>query len=134
MNETTNPTARASRRYLIEFGIAMTAYLAVVGLSVWVLRHLVTSGPLYYLIALLPVVPIVFVLVAVVRYLRASDEFTRIVQLEALAASAGITALLAVTYGFLQGVGFPKPSAWWTYLVVMVAWGVASPIVARRYR
>ncbi len=130
---TTNPTTAASRRYLVEFGIAVVVYLVVNAASAWALRH-VANGPLHYLIAIVPVVPIAFVLVAVLRYLRCSDEFTRMVHVEALAISAGITAMLAVTYGFLESAGFPKLSAWWTYAALMVFFGAANPFVARRYR
>jgi hypothetical protein len=128
-----NPTAEASRRYFVEFSTAIVVYLAVTGASVWAVRH-VTSGPLHYLLAIVPVVPIAVVFVAVLRYLNASDEFTRMVHVEALAISAGVTAMLAVTYGFLESAGFPKLSAWWTYVVVMITWLIANPFVARRYR
>ena len=43
-------------------------------------------------------------------------------------------ALLAITYGFLETVGLPHLSAWFTYAAVMLAWIVAQPFVARRYR
>jgi hypothetical protein len=135
MNQTSvNPATLACRRYRVEFFVSMAAYAAVLFACVWLLKHAVHGGSLYYLLALLPVGPCAFAFAAVVRYLHAADELTRMVQLEALAISAGVTAMLSITYGFLEGVGFPHLSAWWTYAIVMVTWGLAVPIVARRYQ
>jgi hypothetical protein len=53
--------------------------------------------------------------------------------LEALAISAGITAALAVTYTFLEGVGFPHSQAWWAFVSLDVFWGLSLPFVKRRY-
>ena len=128
-----NPANLASRRYKIDFTVSMVAYVVVLFGSIWALGRLPSSGAFHYVVAMLPVVPVVFVFIAVVRYLRSTDEFTRAVQLESLAIAAGITAMLSVTYGFLELVGFPHLSAWITYLVVMGSWAIAKIFVARRY-
>ena len=41
---------------------------------------------------------------------------------------------IAATYGLLENVDFPHPSAWFTYGVVTLVWGCVQPFVARRYR
>jgi hypothetical protein len=53
--------------------------------------------------------------------------------LEALAIAAGITAALAITYTFLEGVGFPHSQAWWAFASIDIFWAVSLPFVKRRY-
>ena len=131
--KTENPTSAARRRYLIEFTLSMAAYVVIVLISVRAINHGLPD-PWKLVFALLPLVPVAFVFAAIVRYMSSIDELQRQINIEALALAAGITALLAITYGFLETVGLPHLSAWFTYAAVMLAWLVAQPFVARRYR
>jgi len=79
-------------------------------------------------------IPAVFVFVSIVGYLLATDELVRRVAVDSLALAGGATALVAVTYGLLEGDGLPRPSAWWTYGVFMVSWIISSYFAWRRYR
>ncbi|MDP9018487.1 MAG: hypothetical protein M3N19_09220 [Candidatus Eremiobacteraeota bacterium] len=128
-----NPATAADRRYKIEFWTAMTAYVVVLFVSVWLVKR-VPENPWHTIIALLPAIPIVFVFVAMVHYMAATDELERQIKFESLALAAGITALASVTYGFLELAGFPPLSAWFTYLTVMISWAIATPFVARKYK
>jgi hypothetical protein len=130
MTNTTNPITQARRRYLFEFGIFMTAYVAVC--LFWMFHGI--NGHERIAIALLAMIPIVFVFAAMVRYVLRTDEFDRKVTVESLALAGGATALIAATYGLLEAAGFPKQSAWWTYSVFMIGWIVAKVIVLRRYK
>ncbi len=131
--KTPNPTTAANRRYAIEFALSMLAYVVVLVISITVINY--GLPPAWKLVfALLPIIPIAFVFAAIVRYVGSIDELQRRIHIESLALAAGITALLAVTYGFLETVGLPHLSAWFTYAAVMVAWLIARPFVARRYR
>jgi O-antigen/teichoic acid export membrane protein len=130
---TPNPTAVAGRRYATEFSISMVAYAVVLIISITTIEHGL-SPALKLVFALLPLIPIAFVFAAIVRYMSSIDELQRRIQIESLSLAAGITALLAITYGFLETVGLPHLSAWYTYAAVMVAWLIAQPFVARRYR
>ena len=111
----------------------MAAYVVIVLISVRAINQGL-HDPLRLVFALLPLVPVAFVFAAIVRYMSSIDELQRQITIESLALAAGITALLAITYGFLETVGLPHLSAWFTYAAVMVAWIVAQPFVARRYR
>jgi hypothetical protein len=130
MKTTINPTTRALRRYFVEFGIFMSAYVAVC--LFWMFHG--ANGHERIAIALLAMIPIIFVFAAIVRYLLRTDEFDRKVTVESLALAGGATALIAATYGLLEASGFPKQSAWWTYSVFMIGWGVAKFFVLRRYK
>jgi len=128
----TNPTTQAQRRYLIEFTIAIVAYFVVLFATRIAFRSL--SGPWEPVVALLPVVPVIAVFVAVVRWLQATDEFNRRIIVDSLAIAGGITALLAATYGFAESDLLPRPSAWWTWCVFMFAWAICAMILRRRYQ
>lgn len=134
--KTINPVTRAYRRYFLEFAASMVAYVAVV----WV-RNLLLHGPMRHTqtgwqiaIALMPVIPAIFLFAAIVRYVRGMDELGRRICVDSLAIAGGATAMAAVTYGFIEGEFFPYVSAWWTYGTFMIAWLVASLFVRLRYR
>lgn len=133
MKATSNPTTAAQRRYHLEFGIAVAAYIVILGASVYGLNHGVT-GFAKYIVAVVPVLPIVGIFVAVVRWLQATDEYQRQTAITALAIGGGVTALVMVTYGFLENAGLPKMSVWISYLIFMTVWGIATPILERLRR
>jgi hypothetical protein len=131
-----NPVKRAYRRYRIEFCLSMIAYVVVVGVS----RNLL-EGPLRHadpglqlVIALLPLIPVLFLFAAIVRVVLHVDELSRQIHVNSLAIAGGATALLAVTYGLIESDRMPHLSAWWTYSVFMITWLIASVFVRRRYR
>jgi hypothetical protein len=126
----TNPTTQATRRYFREFWIAIIAYVAILSASIYGLDHGV-SGFARYVVALVPVLPVAGVFVAVVRWLRATDEYQRQTTITAMAIAGGATALINVTYGFLEVAGLPKMSVWITYMLFMAIWLVASLILQR---
>lgn len=128
----TNPTALANRRYVLQLVVCMLAYVAVLVPAMWLLNHGIEGG-LKVAVAIAPAVPVAFVFLAVLRYFAATDEFQRRLMVESLAIAGGITALLAVTYGFLENAGLPYLSAWWTYTTFMAAWLIARLFVSRTY-
>lgn len=87
-----------------------------------------------YLVAVVPVLPILGVFAAVIRYLNGIDEHQRQTIVTSLAIAGGTTALLSVTYGFLENVGLPKMSVWVTFVIFSSIWGIATPFVQRQYR
>lgn len=111
----------------------MAAYVVIVFASVYVLNRGI-AGPWRIPVALTPIVPIAAVFASIVQLMQNIDELERQIRLEALAIAAGVTAILAITYGFLEVAQFPRPSAWFTYAVVMISWAIATPFVARKYR
>lgn len=92
------------------------------------------TGPLEIAVALAPVLPLIWIFIAALRLWQNTDEFNKQLMLQSLAIAGGVTAMLSVTYGFLESDVLPRPSAWWTYLAFMVSWGVASQIIRLRYR
>ena len=129
----TNPTDIAKRLYQIRFWIGIAAYAGVVFASTYALNNGVT-GAWRVAVALTPLIPIVVVFASFVDMMQRIDELERQIHLEALAIAAGVTAMLALTYGFLEVAHVPRPSAWCTYAVIMIAWWAATPFVSRKYK
>lgn len=129
-----NPTQIAGRRYLIQMLVLSAAYVAVLYGSIATVNALHPTGLLRYLIYLAPAVPVVLILPAIVRYFLNTDDYERRLMTESLAIAAAVTALCAVTYGFLEIAGLPRPSAWLTWSVVMGSWLVARFVVGNHYQ
>jgi O-antigen/teichoic acid export membrane protein len=111
----------------------MAAYAVVLFSTIGAINHFNPTGALRTLLALAPIVPIGFLIPAMARYFRESDELERRIMTEAFALGAGTTAILALTYGFLENTGLPHLSAWWTWTVVMGASLLARLWLNRRY-
>lgn len=129
-----NPTQAAGRRYVAQFLVLMAAYVAVLFGAIATVNAIHAAGAVRYAILLVPLVPIALLVPAILRYFVDTDEFERRVMTESLAIAAAVTALLAVTYGFLEVAGLPRPSAWLTWIVLMSAWAVARALVVRHYQ
>lgn len=123
---------RLRRRLRIQAGIAILAYFPVTaGVLAWMRTH--PDSPFRILAALIPLVPLAFGLLAVIRIYRFSDERLRRIHMESLAFGFILSAPLVVTYGFLETGGMPKISAWWIWIVMGLAWAIGRFIVIRRY-
>ena len=126
-------TQQATKRYAIEFGSAMTAYAVVLIVSVVVLNN-TPAGAWRVPVALLPVVPLVFVMWAVMRALGRMDELQRRIQLEGFGFAFAGTALITFTYGFLQTIGFPQLSWFFIWPLMAVLWVIGLGIASWKYR
>jgi hypothetical protein len=127
-----NPTTAAQRRYYVEFTLAILAYTVVLIGTRVAFRDV--RGPAEFAAAIAPAIPLIFVFVACVRWLRGTDEFNRKIIVESLAIAGGVTAMLAATYGFLEIDLLPRPSAWCTWIAFMSIWLIASLVLRLRYR
>ena len=124
----------ASRSYLKEFSLAMAFYVIVLVVSITLLNISPNSAWWRIPLALTPVVPAIFALIAYMRFVGRIDELQRRIQFEAIAFGFGSAAILTFSYGFLEGVGFPHLS-WIFVLPLMIAlWGVGGVVASWRYR
>jgi hypothetical protein len=120
----------AARAYVLEFGGAMAAYAVVLLVSIWLLHgqaRMIWRVPL----ALAPVVPAGFALLAFLRFLSRMDELQRRIQLDAIALSFAATALLTFAYD-LEGIGFPHVGLIWILPVMVMLWGLELAVASRR--
>lgn len=122
----------AKRRYTREMLISLLAYGVLLVASAFVLG----AGPdawWRYAVAVLPMVPAAFMVVAAVRYYRAMDELQQRMELEALAFGFAGTALITFTYGFLEQAGMPSLSWWWVWPIMAGLWIVGGQLARRRW-
>jgi hypothetical protein len=103
-----NPTAKARRSFL-----SMIAYVVAIIFSRNFLYAHATYNPWHFAIALLPIIPVIGIFVAMVRYVLATDELQRRIIVNSSALAGGATVLLAVTYGLTRATTFriPPPGA-----------------------
>src|SRR5438128_12069567 len=98
----------AARAYTREFGVAMVWYVIVVLASISFIGGV--GQPIKTLVALAPLIPATFALLAYLRFVSRMVELGRRIQLEALAFGFGAAGLLTFAYGFLENAGFPQLS------------------------
>jgi hypothetical protein len=126
------------RRYIREFFPAMLAYVIVLLLSTEWLRTLEGTAA-RAVVTLLPVLPIAFVIRAMVRVIRDQDEFERRIDLEAVALAGGIGGFGFFTYGMLLSakvVAAPPAEAIaiWVLPVLIACFGICKCAVRVHYR
>ena len=122
-----------SKRYLRELMSSIAAYAIVLIISILILNSAPKEAIWRPVVALLPMLPAVFVIIAVVHELKHIDELQQRIQLEALAIAFMGTAFLTFSYGFLENVGFPHISWFAVWPIMAVLWLMGLVISRRRY-
>ena len=123
----------ASKLYLREFAISMSAYVIVIIGSVSLIKVMPESSVLRVPIAISPVVPICFVLLAFLRYLSRIDELQQRIQLQAIGFAAGAISMLSFAYGLLENVGLPPLSVVYVFPATILLWGLAVSSLSHKY-
>ena len=114
---------RQRNTYLREFVPAITAY-AIVLAAVLVAVDEDTPGAAIWI--LLPVLPLIGVAVAVYRSVKRADEYSRLLQLEAMALGFGATTIASLILGFLGIVGAaPDYGGWLIFSAGMLTWALS---------
>lgn len=121
------------KQYLVEFGLSIVLYIAVIFLSI---SFLVANpdSPWRAWISILPMLPAVLATIAVIRALKRMDELQQRIQLMSFAISFAVVGLTTFTYGFLENVGFPHIPYVWVFPYMIATWGFSLPVVARLYK
>lgn len=117
----------SERQYRHQLSIAMVAYMAAM-LLVWPLARTTASVPLKVLLAVLPVLPMLYVIGLMARRIGASDEFEQRVHLVALGAATALLGALSLVGGFLAAAGvlaLDGSVLIWVFPVTMLGYGAA---------
>jgi hypothetical protein len=112
----------ARRRYQLELAGSGVAYILVLFTSLTFGKPM-AEGALRTALLLTPAIPVGLMIWVIARQFRRMDEFIRLRTLESLAIAAAVTAGLSLTYGFLEGAGFPRLSLFWVWGVMGLVWG-----------
>jgi len=86
-----------------------------------------------YLVALLPVLPLLPIPWAALVFIRSMDELQRRIHLESFAFAFVATALTTFTYGLLQNVGLPDVNWMFVWPVLATFWVLGLLIARRKY-
>ncbi len=123
----------AERQYRREFLSAMAAYVVVVIVSITLINISPSTAWWRVPLALTPVIPAIFGIIAYMRFVGRMDELQRRIQFEGLAFGFGVAGILTFSYGFLENVGFPHINLLWVFPLMIALWGIGTGIAARRY-
>lgn len=129
------PMRENQRRYLREVSPALLAYMVLV-FAFKPLLGLASSDVVRALIALLPVLPIVFLVRAMVRKVLGGDELERRMQLEAISIASISVGLLSFAAGFMRMAGVFRIDNALLFVLpaLLIAYGLAKWWVGRRYQ
>src|SRR5688572_4646574 len=115
----------ANRKYRLELGAAMLAYMAVLFGSIHLGKPMEPGGA-RTLLLMSPAIPLLLAIWAIARHFGRMDEFMRLRSLESFAIAGAVTAGVTFTYGFLEGAGFPKLSMFWVWGLMGLTWGLVA--------
>lgn len=124
---------KSEKRYTIEFFAAMLIYAVVLLAAVALLKRFPDSW-LRFPLAVAPLVPVIFGLRAFLRKQSLLDEMQMRIQYEAAAFGILATALLTLTYGFLELAGLPRLSMTSVLPLAALLWSVGLFLARRRYK
>jgi hypothetical protein len=119
------------KKYLWRLSIGMTGY--VLGLFAFIYFYAKQSPHRYWLI-LLPVLPLLYAVAAIIRVVSDMDEMQRKIQIEAMAFSGLATGFTCFSYLFVRDIGAPEFHAQWVYYIMWAYYGIGLFFSWRRYK
>lgn len=133
MDRAWNP---AARRYNLRIAVAMTAYVGVLVASLTLLRTRDLQGPLLWLTAVAPAIPVMGAIAAMGAYVaEMTDEYQRMKLVRAMIIATGLSLSIFTALGFLENGGaIGKLEGIWAFPIWCVCLGLAQVVGAVRDR
>lgn len=132
MSGRTPAERQLGKRYIGEFSIGVLAYL----LLFLVLPRVVSAEPgsaWSIVIALTPLVPVAWMIIAMARHLHRIDEMQNVLLLRSFAVGFGAALLIALAIALLSGAGVDtRHSEWAVFIGGMGAWSVSLAVFSFR--
>ena len=125
---------RAEKRYLKRTLIAFGLY----GAAIYATDSLLVNGNLSpaeaTALALAPMLPVLLFVKAVLAFYRTLDELQRKVVADAIVAAACVVGFSSFAWGWLEiRMAVPTLPTVWVLPALFAAFGIALPVVSRRY-
>lgn len=122
----------ASRAYHLDFWPGMAGYVVVLT-AVLLWGDLDGSSPWRFLWAVLPVIPALWIVRAVLRHVRRIDDYQRYLLLQGLGGGFAVAMIASITLAFLEIAGLGLTGTGWIiYGAGMLGWIATSAVVGRR--
>ena len=119
------------KKYYLRMTLGFAAYvLGLFALNYFYKEH----SPYRYWLVLLPVLPLIYVSAAIIRFISEVDEMWRKIFTEAAAFSAIATGFTCFSYLFVRGMGVPEFHAEWAYYLMFAYFGIGLIFSWRRYK
>jgi hypothetical protein len=124
------------QRYRKRLAAAMMAYCVTLLGSVMLLKQGGLAGPLLWIVAVAPAIPILGVLAVIGLYIKEEpDEFERAIHVEAMLWGLAVVLAVSTVWGFLSNAGVvPAPPLFLIFPLFCAAWGLSQPFIRRRYQ
>lgn len=125
MSSATSPARRTyNRRVLILSAIYAVTLIIVVSLF----ARAIVSGPIAYLVGVMPALPIIGIFLAVGRYLLDErDEYLRMLMVRQSLVASGFVLSIATVWGFLESVNLvPHVDAYYAAVLWFAGLGIGA--------
>jgi hypothetical protein len=124
----------AQRLYAKRFLVLMLSYVAILLAVAWTFNRFHPSGPLAYLLGVLPALPVIGIFLSMGWYLiEETDEYLRLVEAQKSLIATGFMLTIATAWGFLQSFDLlPNVNFYWAAILWFAGLGFASCIQAAR--
>jgi uncharacterized YccA/Bax inhibitor family protein len=134
MNCSTNNPAKS--RYMRRFSVTMLLYAVFLFSAVWAFVHHHPTGPVAWLLAILPALAIIGQIAAFGFYLREEkDEFQVALGVQSMLWGIGGTLAVTVTWGFLENfLQLRHLDLIWIYPIFCALSGIAYGLLQLRYK
>lgn len=100
----------ASKRYLVRLVVLVTIYLVTLFAAVSLFKAHSVSGPLAWVLAVIPALPVIGVFWAVMRFIiEESDEFIKMLMVRQALVATGFCLTVETIWEFLQNFDLVPP-------------------------
>jgi hypothetical protein len=128
-------TGSIMKPHIKKYYLRMTAGFVVYALGIFALNFFYEPhSPYRYWLILLPILPLIYVSTAIIRFISEVDEMWRKIFTEAMAFSGLATGFTCFSYLFFRDSGAPEFHAEWAFYMMFAYYGVGLIFSWRRYR
>jgi hypothetical protein len=122
---------KCKSKHLLRITVGFIGY----ALGLVALNHFYTEQlPHNYWLVLLPLLPMIYMVTAIIRGVSDMDEMMRKIQAEAMAFSGLATGFTCFTYLFLRDMGAPEFRAEWAFYIMWAYYWIGVFFSWRRYK
>lgn len=117
-------------RYTIGLGITMALYVAILFASIWLIKTYAPTGPLLYLTAIAPALPIGGSILVFLRFIDDVDEYVRAITIRRFVTATGLTLFICTAWGFLSSnADVPAMPLYLVYAMFWALYGFSCAFV-----